>query len=62
MLAKLRLVSALCALIAAVMVVWQANPAGAPQVDADDIPMTNVTTSIKWPVIETTDPAPFNPC
>ncbi|KUI42444.1 hypothetical protein AU197_15230 [Mycobacterium sp. IS-1590] len=62
MLAKLRLVSALCALIAAVMVVWQANPAGAPRVDAGDIPMTNVTTSIKWPVIETTDPSPFNPC
>lgn len=62
MIAKLRLVSVLCALVAAVIVVWQSNPAGAPQVDARDIPMTNVTTSIKWPVIETTDPAPFNPC
>ena len=60
MIAKLRLVSVLCALVAAVIVVWQSNPAGAPQVDARDIPMTNVTTSIKWPVIETTDPAPTN--
>ncbi|ULE33003.1 DUF3558 domain-containing protein [Mycobacterium sp. IDR2000157661] len=62
MLAKLRLVSALCALLAAVVVGWHATPTGAPRVDADDIPMTNVTTSIKWPVIETTDPSPFNPC
>lgn len=62
MLAKLRLISALCALVAAVTVVWQADPVGRPQVQATDIPMTNVTTSIKWPVIETTDPEQFNPC
>jgi hypothetical protein len=64
MVARLRLVSALCALVAAVIVVWQTNPAGRPlQVSATDIPpMTNVTTTIKWPVIETTDPSPFNPC
>ena len=42
--------------------VWQADPVGRPMVQAGDIPMTNVTTSIKWPVIETTDPSPFNPC
>jgi hypothetical protein len=62
MVARLRLLSALCALVAAVIVVWQTGPAGHPQVQADDIPMTNVTTSIKWPVIETTDPEPFNAC
>ena len=64
MVARLRLVSALCALVAAVIVVWQTNPAGRPlQVSTTDIPpMTNVTTTIKWPVIETTDPSPFNPC
>jgi hypothetical protein len=62
MVAKLRLLSALCALVTAVVVVWQANPAGPVRVDATDIPMTNVTTSIKWPVIETTDPDPFDPC
>jgi hypothetical protein len=62
MVAKLRLVSALCALVAAVIVVWQTNPAGPVRFDAADIPMTNVTTSIKWPVIETVNPRPFDPC
>jgi hypothetical protein len=64
MIARLRLVSALCALVAAVIVVWQSNPAGRPlQVSTTDIPpMTNVTTTIKWPVINTTDPSPFAPC
>ena len=62
MVAKLRVLSALCALVAAVIVVWQTNPAGPVRVDATDIPMTNVTTSIKWPVVETVDPDPFDPC
>lgn len=63
MAAKLRMLSALCALVAAVIVVWQANPAGAPaQVRAADMPLTNVSTTIKWPVVETTDPSPFDPC
>lgn len=63
MAAKLRLLSALCALVAAVIVVWQSNPTGAPtQVRASDLPMTNVSTTIKWPVIATTDPRPFVPC
>ncbi len=62
MVAKLRVLAALCALVAGVIVVWQSNPADPQQVRATDIPMTNVTTSIKWPVIDTTDPDPFNPC
>lgn len=63
MVAKLRLVAAACALFAAVIVVWQTNPSGQPMhVHAADLPMTNVTTSIKWPVVETVDPSPFNPC
>ncbi len=62
MVAKLRVLAALSALVAGVVVVWQSNPAGPQQVRATDIPMTNVTTSIKWPVVETTDPDPFNPC
>lgn len=62
MVAKLRVISALCALVAAVLVVSQSNPAGPPRLSTADIPMTNVTTSIKWPVIATTDPDPFNPC
>lgn len=65
MVAKLRLLTALCALVAAIVVVSNTTPtpAAAPlRVQATDVPMTNVTTTIKWPVIETTDPSPFNPC
>jgi hypothetical protein len=65
MVAKLRLLTALCALVAAMVVVSNTSPppSAAPlRVQATDIPMTNVTTTIKWPVIETTDPSPFNPC
>ncbi|MDT5390302.1 MAG: hypothetical protein QOE04_3943, partial [Mycobacterium sp.] len=67
MAAKLRLLSAACALIAAVIVVWQTNPLGAPGSDRIDLrstsaPMSNVSTSIKWPVIETVNPRPFDPC
>ena len=59
MTAKLRVLAALSALVAAVIVVWQTNPAGPVRVNATDIPMTNVTTSIKWPVIDTVDPSVF---
>ena len=65
MVAKLRLLTALCALVAAMVVVSNTSPppSAAPlRVQATDLPMTNVTTTIKWPVIETTDPSPFNPC
>jgi hypothetical protein len=62
MVAKLRVLAALCALVAAVIVVSQPNSDGPLQVRATDIPMTNVTTSIKYPVIDLTDPDPFNPC
>ena len=62
MVAKLRVLAALCALVAAVIVVWQANPAGPQQVRAIAIiPMTNVTTSIKWPVIDIDRPRPVQP-
>ena len=67
MAARLRLLSALSALVAAVFVVIQTGPSAAPgngalQVAATDLPMTNVSTTIKWPVIETTDPSPFDAC
>ena len=62
MIAKLRVLAVLCALVAAVIVVGQSNPDEPLQVRASDIPMTNVTTSIKYPVIDITDPDPFNPC
>ncbi len=38
MTAKLRVLSALCALVAAVIVVWQTNPAGPVRVDARRYP------------------------
>jgi hypothetical protein len=67
MTARLRVLSAMCALIAAVAVVWQTEPASAPN-DGDvdlrstSIPLTGASSSIKWPVIETVDPKPFDPC
>ncbi|HEY9266431.1 MAG TPA: DUF3558 domain-containing protein [Mycobacterium sp.] len=67
MVAKLRLLSALCALVAAVVVVWQANPTGpvtAQRVElrATGAPLTDMSTTIKWPVVDTVDPDPFDPC
>lgn len=61
MVARMRLLSALCALVAAVVVAWHAG-ADRMQVQATNMPLTNVSTTIKWPVIETTDPDPFDPC
>ncbi|EHI14108.1 hypothetical protein KEK_04482 [Mycolicibacterium thermoresistibile ATCC 19527] len=62
MFAGLRLLSAVAALVAAVVVVWHDNPAAAPRVDVAELPMTNVSTTIKWPVVETVDPDPFDAC
>jgi hypothetical protein len=67
MAAKLRVLSALCALVAAVIVVWQANPAGPVAAGGVDLrstaaPLSDVATTIKWPVVETVNPRPFNPC
>ncbi|HET7741744.1 MAG TPA: DUF3558 domain-containing protein [Mycobacterium sp.] len=64
---KLRLLSAMCALIAAVAVVWQTEPTTANSADGVDlrstsIPLTGASATIKWPVIETVDPKPFDPC
>jgi hypothetical protein len=67
MAARLRVVSALCAVVAAVIVVWQTAPTTTSVSDqvelrATGAPLSDVPTSIKWPVIETTDPSPFDPC
>ncbi len=71
MAAKLRLLSAstglVAALVAAVIVVWpsgqiQGVGTGPLHLDVTDLPMTNVSTTIKWPIVETTDPSPFDPC
>ncbi|AFM16840.1 hypothetical protein Mycch_2057 [Mycolicibacterium chubuense NBB4] len=63
MFAKLRLFSALCALVAAVVVVWQADPAETAatrrfELRSTDVPMT----TIKSPVLDLTNPDPFDPC
>jgi hypothetical protein len=67
MAAKLRVLSALCALVAAVIVVWQSNPAGPSAQSRVDLrstaaPLSGVSTTIKWPVINTVNPKPFDPC
>jgi hypothetical protein len=67
MTAKLRVLSALCALVAAVIVVWQTNPAGPVTAGRVELrstaaPLSDVATTIKWPVVETVNPRPFNPC
>jgi hypothetical protein len=59
--------SALCALVAAVIVGWQtASPlgsgGGSVQLRSTSAPMTNVSTTIKYPALETVDPDPFDPC
>jgi hypothetical protein len=67
MTAKLRVLSALCALVAAVIVVWQTNPAGpvatgSVELRSTTAPLSDVATTIKWPVVETVNPRPFDPC
>ncbi len=67
MVAKLRVLSALCALVAAVIVVWQTAPTGpaagaSVELRSTAAPLSDVSTTIKWPVIETVDPRPFDPC
>jgi hypothetical protein len=64
---KMRVLSAMCALLAAVIVVWQANPitaqdSGSVELRSTSAPLSGVSSSIKWPVVETVDPRPFDPC
>ena len=67
MTAKLRVLSALCALVAAVIVVWQTNPGGPAaggnvELRSTAAPLSDVSTTIKWPIVDTVDPRPFDPC
>lgn len=66
MLGRLRLLSALGALVAAVIVIWQTAPAGMPATTASPQVELRATgapmTTIKSPVIALTDPDPFDPC
>ncbi|BBY29402.1 DUF3558 domain-containing protein [Mycolicibacterium sediminis] len=65
--ARLRVLSAACALVVAVVVVAQTNPltgGAGERVDlrSTSAPLSGVSSTIKWPVIETVDPKPFDPC
>jgi hypothetical protein len=64
---KLRLFAALCALLTAVIVVCQSAPpsltsSGAVDLRSTAAPLSDVSTTIKWPVVETVNPRPFDPC
>ena len=66
MVAKLRLLAAFGALFMAAVVVWQIAPpatVGGPKVDlrSTAAPMDPPTT-MKSPIVATTDPSPFDPC
>lgn len=69
---KIRLMAALCALVTAVIVVWQSAP---PEGTAGDVvalrgtdaplteaPYSQASTTIKWPVVDTVEPRPFDAC
>ncbi|MBV8930797.1 MAG: DUF3558 domain-containing protein [Mycobacteriaceae bacterium] len=68
MVTKVRLIAALCALVTAVIVVCQtAAGAGvtrgvAVALRGTAAPMETPSTTIKWPVIDLTNPRPFDPC
>ena len=64
---RLRLFAGLCALLTAVVVVWQSSPASlsvtrSVQLRSTFAPMDEPSTTIKSPVIALTDPSPFDPC
>ena len=66
MVARMRLVAALGALLAAVVVVFQAPPPAAGPTRAVDLRSTGMPlapeTTIPSPVVNLTDPDPFDPC
>ena len=68
MAARARVIAALCALVSAIIVVWLTEPAAGVaksagvQLRFTAAPMTTPTTTIKWPVIDLTNPRPFDPC
>lgn len=67
MVTRLRLIAGLGAVLTAVVVVLQSAPAAhvaGPAVDlrSTGAPLIEATTTLKWPVLETTDPSPFDPC
>lgn len=66
MLARMRVAAALGALVMAVIVVWQSTPpavtgAATVQLRSTAAPLAPATT-MKSPIVATTDPSPFDPC
>jgi hypothetical protein len=63
---KMRLIAAFCALVTAVIVVWQSDPpvvaGGGVQLRSTAAPMSDVSTTIKSPIIDFTNPRPFDAC
>ena len=64
---RIRLIAAFGALVTAVILVLQSGPLNVPSPGQIDLrstfaPFPAATTTIKWPVIETVDPSPFDPC
>jgi hypothetical protein len=64
---RMRLIGAVAALITAVVVGWQSvpsAPAGAAPVDlrSTALPLEPVQTTMKSPIVATTDPRPFDAC
>ena len=70
MAARIRLFAAFGALMTAVILVMQSGPGPAPETGRVDLRSTaapfpqapDPSTTIKWPVVDLTDPEPFNPC
>lgn len=64
---RLRLFAVLCALVTALVMVWQSTPASLTvsrgvQLRSTAAPMDDPSTTIKSPVIALTDQRPFDPC
>ncbi len=64
---RIRLFAAFGALVTAVVLVMQSGPLTVPAPDPVQLrstfaPLPMATTTIKWPVIDLTDPDPFDPC
>ena len=64
---RIRLFAAFSALVTAVILVLQSGPLTVPAADRVQLrstagPLPVATTTIKWPVIETVDADPFDPC
>ena len=66
MVTRLRVAAALAAVLAAVVVICQSAPteysARPVELRSTFAPLAPASTTIKWPVIDFTDPKPFVPC